>query len=85
MARECGYCGSEACYVVETRLGFLPPFRHNVVKRRRRCKDCRRCWWTLELYENITMRLVSRAQAGDLDLKPDTFTAGEGNDEDGEA
>ena len=61
------------------------PFADNVVRRRRRCKKCRRCWWTIELPEDVALKLSEKCEEYELNVKPATFTIGASHDEDGEA
>jgi hypothetical protein len=40
---------------------------------------------TVEVYEDLILRLAEKFQPGDLKVKPITFSAGTAHDEDGEA
>ena len=72
--RVCGNCGSEDCGVLETRLGGFWPFRGNVVRRRRQCKQCSQCWWTIEITEAVAVALARKNETALL-AKTKTFAA----------
>ena len=76
--RVCGHCGSEDCGVAETRLGGFWPFRGNVVRRRRKCKRCEHCWWTIEISEAVAVAMARKNEPA-LAVKGSTFV-GSGND-----
>jgi len=76
--RVCGHCGSEDCGVAETRLGAFWPFRGNVVRRRRKCRRCCHCWWTLELNESVVIAMARKNKEA-LAVKSTTFE-GSGTD-----
>ena len=85
MTRTCMACGAEDCRVVETRLQPFVPFKGNIVRRRRRCKMCRSCWWTVEIPEDLAIELAYTKPEEVLATGGSTFTIGEADDQPGEA
>ena len=86
MTRNCANCGSRSCRVVDTRLQSFPPLTGEIVRRRRRCMQCRECWWTVELPEDLVNALILDNDMEEVPVSSiKTFSFTEYDDEVGES
>lgn len=85
MTRLCTSCKSDDCCVVETRLAVFHPFKGPVVRRRRRCRACAACWWTIEIPEDLALELADEKPEAVGTVVQQTFRTNERDIEEGEA